>query len=376
MHIGRSCMSLGQSLAVLTLALVGCGGSSGASPTAATTASATVGSGSGAASAPAASPPGSSGGSGGTGGGTSAATTTIPTTTTTIPTTTTILFQQPQESGITGHLLVPTATHTAPSKGAFELVLWQPNPYVSNGELVPTTWDAGAQTGFTPSSPLSTTQLGFQNKVGTSTAQMGGDIVGAYLNSNNLPSSPAGQKMMITPQFIFEPGTEPVPFASSNSSLRASMDLQIPTAVGADTYVVADLLFTGPNGVRVSYGVVIFHNGQTRSSVGSGYDAPSNSYMINSPLGVDQRFVAQVQGSASFTGTPWLGWQHFEWSISPAQFVAALNYLDAEFPGKVQSTDPTQYVLAQVHLNAEFHFQPAPAELGWSMRGWTVWTTG
>jgi hypothetical protein len=98
--------------------------------------------------------------------------------------------------------------------------------------------------------------------------------------------------------------------------------------------------------------------------------------MLNSPLGLDQTFVTQVQGSASWTGVPWLGWQHFEWSISQAQFVAALNYLVAQYPGKVQSTDPTQYILAEVHLNAEFHFQPAPAELGWSMRGWKVWTTG
>ena len=133
---------------------------------------------------------------------------------------------------------------------------------------------------------------------------MGSNMVGAYLNSNDLPSSPAGQKMMITPQFIFNPGNEPVPFASSNSTLSGSMDLQIPTAVGADTYIVADLLFVGPNGARISYGVEIFHNGSTHSSVASGYDAPSNSYMLNSPLGIDQRFVARVKGSAAWTGTP------------------------------------------------------------------------
>jgi hypothetical protein len=76
--------------------------------------------------------------------------------------------------------------------------------------------------------------------------------------------------------------------------------------------------------------------------------------------------ATQAQGSASWTGVPWVGWQHYEWSISQTQCVAALNYLVAQFPGKVQSTDPIQYVLAEVHLNPEFHFQPAPAELGWS----------
>jgi hypothetical protein len=36
----------------------------------------------------------------------------------------------------------------------------------------------------------------------------------------------------ITPQFMFAQGSELVPF--SNSVLNASMDLQIPTAVGKD----------------------------------------------------------------------------------------------------------------------------------------------
>ena len=201
----------------------------------------------------------------------------------------TILFEQPLESGIVGHLIVPLATRTAPPKGVFELVFWQRNPYSKNGGLVESTWDASSQTGLTLSSSLATAQLGFQNKVGSSTAQMDADTVGAYLNSADLPDSPAGQKMMITPQFTFATGSEPVPFSSSNSSLSAEMDLQIPTAVGNDTYVNADLMFIGPNGVRISYSASIFHNGSTHPVLGAGYDAPSNSYMLNSPLGVDQR---------------------------------------------------------------------------------------
>ncbi len=34
---------------------------------------------------------------------------------------------------------------------------------------------------------------------------------------------------------------------------------------------------------------------------------------------------------------------------------------------------PTQYKLAQVHLNAEINFLPSPAELGWSMSGLKIW---
>ena len=154
------------------------------------------------------------------------------------------------------------------------------------------------------------------------------------------------------------------------------MDLQIPTAVGSDTYILADFLFVGPNGVRISYGIKIFSNGEANQQTGSSYVSDANVYQLNSPLGGAPQYVTQAPGSALATGTPWLGWQHYEWSVTQAQFVAALNYLSAQFPGNVQSTDPTQYVLSEVHLNAEFHFQPAPAELGWSMRAWKVWTTG
>jgi hypothetical protein len=136
--------------------------------------------------------------------------------------------------------------------------------------------------------------------------------------------------------------------------------------------VVADFLFKDPNGVRVSMGAKIFSNGKTNSVVGSSYDAPSNTYQLNSPLEGDQQYIAQTPGSASTTGTPWLGWRHFGWSMSQPQFAAAIAYLIEQYPGKVTTSDPAAYVLAEVHLNAEFHFQPEPAELGWSMTGWTI----
>jgi hypothetical protein len=253
-------------------------------------------------------------------------------------------------------------------------VLWQPNRYLSDGLLVPTGWDAGARTGFTPPTAMAA-QLGFQNKPGTSTAQMEADTVGAYINSQDLPPSSADQKMMITPQYIFPLGSQPMPFASQGTSLGGALDLQIPTGAGAQTYVVADLLFMDLDGVRISYGIKIFSAGGGHPVVGSGYASDSNTYTLNSPLGVDERFVTKASASASATGAPWSGWRHFEWSISQAQFVSGLHYLTAQFPGKVTSTDPAHYVLAEVHLNAEFHTKGQPAELGWSMRGLKLWTT-
>lgn len=285
---------------------------------------------------------------------------------------TTILFEQPIESGIAGHTYAAHVSKGGLPTGSFDLVIEQPDPF-TNGYLVPTSWDAASQTGFVPTSP-SIAQLGYRNQAGTSTAQMEGSIVGGYLNSRDLPTTLSGQKMMIAPQFRFPYGTEPVPFASSTGLLSGAVDLQVPVAVGSNTYVTSDFLFVGPNGVRLSYGIKLFHNGAAgQALVGSHYDSIDNVFIINCPLGTDTQFVTIASTSSTSIGTPWLGWRHFQWTVDRAQFLAALQRLHTQFPTKVQSTDPSQYVFSEVHLNAEFIYSPAPAELGWSMRGLKVW---
>src|SRR5581483_11078858 len=162
---------------------------------------------------------------------------------------------------------------------------------------------------------------------------------------------------------------------SPRAVLHGALDLQVPTAEGSLAYVVADLLFKDPNGVRISIGTKIFSNNGVGNAAGTGYDVPSNTYMLNSPLGVDQRFVTKAATSAAGMGTTWSGFRHFEWSITEAQFVSALQYLTQTYSGKVNLADPTQYVLAEIHLNAEFHTRGKPAQLGWSMTGMKLWTT-
>jgi hypothetical protein len=285
------------------------------------------------------------------------------------------LFQQPEVAGIAGNFAVPLANHKAPPVAQFAMVLWQPNRFQPSGQLVATGWDAGSQTGFTPTTSVTAAQLGFQNKPGTSTAQMEGATVGAYINSSDLPPAAGDQKMMIAPEFTFANGNEPVPFAGNGTSLNGSVDLQVPTAQGSEAYVIEYLVFTNPGGVKISFGISMFHDDAPHLTLGSGYDSPSESFILTSPIGLDQRFVAQSSGSAAATGIPWSGWRHFAWSVSETQFADALGYLASIYPGKGVSTDPSQYVLTQLHLNAEFHTEGQPAELGWSMQNLMLWTS-
>jgi hypothetical protein len=287
---------------------------------------------------------------------------------------TTVLFEQPLVSGIADNFFVAHVTRAGMPTGVFDLVALQPDPQTSNHYLVPNSWDAGSQTGFAPLSPL-TAQFGFNNRAGASTAQMEGDTVGAYLNSRDLPTTPSNQLMMIAPQYKFRAGTQPVPYASSTSVLNGELDLQVPTAVGKLTYVSADYTFLDPEGARISFSINLFHNGAGHLFLNTHYDAGEHFYILEIPVAQGQQFLTPGPGSAVETGTPWLGWRHFQWTISRAQFVGALKYLIANYPGRITSTDPTRFVLDEIHLNAEFHYSPAPAELGWSMRGLKVWTT-
>jgi hypothetical protein len=288
---------------------------------------------------------------------------------------TTVLFEQPTEGGIANNIYVAHASKGGMPSGSFDMIFEQPDQFTSTGKPVATGWNAGSQTGFTPGNP-SAAQLGFRNSAGTSTAQMEGGVVGAYLNSADLPTVTT-RLFMIAPQYRFIPGTEPVPFGSSASVLHGEMDLQIPMAVGKDTYVSADFLFLDPNGTRISFGFKAFQNGVRGTTVfGSLYDVSEKVYILNSPIAPGQEFVSMTAGSTLAGGATWKGWRHFQWSVNRAQFAAALKYLEAKYPGKFTSSDPSAYVFSEVHLNAEFMYSPAPAELGWSMKNMKVWITG
>jgi hypothetical protein len=298
-----------------------------------------------------------------------------------------IVFEQPIFSGIAGNIHVPLAEGPKyPTDKSFNLILWQPNPYRSDGLLVPTRWTAGDMTGFYPIEPLAEHQMGFQDAPGTSTAQMEGGFVGAYLNSKDVRADSRGEsKMMITP--AYRPLKDQVvhPFAQNGTAVINSLELQVPTArddnkPGNYTYVVADMLFEDVNThTTISYGATLFHHTLSKGvpptpellrkmEVGV-FDVESNSFQVSNPLEKYSRVVTALPGSALFQTQPWRGWQRFEFAITRNDFITALRSLRARAPAFKGSENPEDYALMGWHLNAELQFGSGPAELGWSMRG-------
>jgi hypothetical protein len=296
----------------------------------------------------------------------------------------TTMFAQPILNGIAGTFHVPLKERKSASDPVFSLLLWQPNPNQSNGELVPTSWSAGDMTGFYPTGSLSDEQAGFRDEPKTSTVQIAGDTVGAYLNSRDLPQGSQGDKMMITPEFQPPTSQRTCPFASPGMALVNSLDLQIPTArdlkrPGSLTYVNADFGFEDlKTHTRVSYKLSFFHRAATDGSaltpeylegteVG-GFDGPSHSFQVGNAVAPGSRVVTMLAGSATFQGEPWRGWRRFAAAITYDNFKTALAALKAKDPAFPGSGNPADYLLRKWHLNAELKFSGGPAELGWSMR--------
>ncbi len=261
----------------------------------------------------------------------------------------------------------------------FGMVIWEPNPYRIDGQLVPiSNWDAGAKTGLHVVS-MSVDQLGYVNRPNTTIAQASGGSVGAYLNSDDLSSFGMCSKMEIAPQYRFRPTGMKYPFASTNGAINVSFDLQVPTAVGGTTpfnnvFVSADLQYLDPiRKVQISNGIKIFLLNSSHPGLQSvGYDQPSGSYMLNTPLAAGSTWVRQLPGSGSMTGMPWTGYRTFTFQVSYQGLKLALSALRTTYPTLHSSLNPKDYGFVMFHLNAAFHCGSGHAELGWSMRNLTV----
>lgn len=270
-------------------------------------------------------------------------------------------------------------------EGRLCLLSWQKNPGTADGSFVPTSWNVGEKTGLEITENRLDQQLGMGTSPGSTTAQVCGNAVGAYLNSKDLsvegldadgqplPGSP-GYKMMVTPEIKF-PSKNPIrPFEKPGARLLLSFDLQVPVANdqkknGSHSYVNPCFVFTDPTTkLKLSYIVATFSNGYRLTKADIRYDEPSHSWMLHTSMAPGQKWLVLEPGSEVFQSTPWTGWKHFAFAITTENMLSALREFSHQKPELPCSTNPGDYVLSSYHLNAEFNFRTAPAELGWSMR--------
>ncbi len=280
------------------------------------------------------------------------------------------LLQQATVTGIAGNLFVNGARGAGggdPPKGTFALVSDQANPLTSSGLFQVNTWDPSALTGFRASNP-SGAQLAYAATGPTTIAQYEGNTLGVYLQSADLAS---GADQMIAAQ-TFYAGLNI--FTSSSVVLNESMMLQVPTSSGATPFISVKHFFSGIGamaGNNFDISVLLFHNGAGSPPPSVNYDNHGLAWVSEVALG-DSRsapYVTTVTGA--FTGTPYMGFVPLSWSISQAQVIAAIKNINST-QGLSWSTDPTQYQITNIHVNAEIRGLPNSDTLGWSMKDWVV----
>jgi hypothetical protein len=294
----------------------------------------------------------------------------------------TLLFEQPILNGVQGNFYVPIAEKRGyPKSPPFKLLFWQANPFQDNGELVPSTWGAKIKTGLDVGADQNA-QYSLKSFEPSSTVQIKGGAVGAYINSTDLMNSPYRVKhsMMITPVFDVDAASI-FPFADSRQKLYQSLKLRIPLAVSQSrpkniAYVVSDFVFTDrTTGAKITYEVALFHGnprapqltreGLMATEVGP-FDVDSHSYQVRNPLTPLSRLMTPAVGSALFSAQPWHEKRTIAFTISWQNFKTALQSLKSKtsFSG---SLDPADYSWRHWHLNAEVQFDEVPVELGWSL---------
>ncbi len=228
-----------------------------------------------------------------------------------------------------------------------------------------------------------------RSAAGSTTTQMHGGVVGAYLNSADLsveglddegrprPGS-GGYKMMVTPQILFDQKSRIHPFHSERSGLDLELDLQVPVAACAEkkgslAYVSANLVLVDPQTtLKLSYILGLFAK-RARMDPKKlvqhiAHDEPSHSWMIRGTATFDHPWMELRPNSATFQTGPWRGWRRFAWAIRHEHVAAALEALRQQAPQTGTSLDPADYQLRSFHLNAEITYETAPSEMGWSMR--------
>ena len=281
----------------------------------------------------------------------------------------TTLLQQATVTGIAGNLFVNGARGQGggdPPNGTFAMVSDQANPLTGSGLFQVNTWDPSALTGFKPNNP-SGAQLAYAATGPTTIAQYEGNTLGVYLQSADLPS---GTDQMIAAQ-TFYAGLNL--FTNSSVVLNESMTLQVPTSNGATPFIAVKHFFSGPGGANFDIAVLLFHNGATNAPAPSiTYDAHTNAYVLEVALGAASSAPYVTSVSGAYTGTPYTGFTPLAWSISQPQVVAALQALHAAYPAIYTTTDPTQYQITNMHVNAEIRGLPNSDTLGWSMKDWIV----
>ena len=196
-----------------------------------------------------------------------------------------------------------------------------------------------------------------------------GSDIGVVINSGNLldggavPSGP----MPFIPSWT--PASPVMPFAgASDQALIASLDLQVPVCAVGGPRNFRDLgayrpLFRPDRYEDISArwrSECRYFDSRGTSSLDIGIDngpGGTGALYVVQPAGQPSPYDVVVPGAAHFAGAPWTGERHFALAITPGTLSHLISVVNANAPpGQQFSTNPADYQLSNVSVDAELEY--------------------
>lgn len=290
----------------------------------------------------------------------------------------TVLFAQGQ---------APAAIRSLAAGGnaaGFGVVLWSHTGAAY--PITPVAWDTAAGTGL-QADPDGAMMAVSPALPGSTMAQVSrdGSLVGVVIDSNDLlagGSVPYGP-LALTP--VWTPAAPPVPFsgpAAQGLLLRA--DLEVPyvlaprggTGASVSQIVLYFALHDNAGGRDLSYGQTVFDSRGT-SSPYFGIDngaGGTGSVVVTAPAGAASPYDVVVPGAAGFQAVPWSGFRTFAFLVTPGTLLGAVNAANRRDPGARLSTNPADYSISNVSVDAEIAYFGQRNILAYAVRNFTVST--
>ncbi|WP_152621998.1 hypothetical protein [Archangium violaceum] len=276
---------------------------------------------------------------------------------------------------------------TGPANTAYWSVWGQTDAAVSQSIVG---WNLGDFTGATVPGPLLNYQVGYDP------ASYGGSAVEIHTETDGTTTYPVFGAMMNTwnyqrhidpydlaaaqVKYRWPPSEDKRPWAHGNTSVfHFSFQLQVPSVYvtpGARAYIgpvftVDDMSQPGRY-FWINLNVLDNtgdpnHPGVTVESIS--WDLGTGTAQVGSYLGNGTQYVTKASSSYSSTTVPWTGWRWYGFSVSYAQLQQMINDVNQKFPDSNFSTNPGDYRIGMLMIDAEIAWPLGNAYLGYSTYG-------
>jgi hypothetical protein len=244
-------------------------------------------------------------------------------------------------------------------------------------------WNVGSFSGITSPSPVGEYQLGIDNGAyGSDAVQMTNTAFGGIVNTYTIPGGSGYNNNLanMQVQYKWDAGDNLQPWEYSTSAFNFAYYLEVPGSYftgGAVGYVIASVLVTDNNNHSIWLQTSAYDDrGISSSGMHEfiGFDKGTQVAYADTLYNSGTQYCSQLYGSSTSTGSTWSGYRWYGYSISRAQLLNAINGVNSKY-GEGLSTNPANYTLRFISIQAEIAWPEGNGWLGWGADQMNAWET-